>query len=168
MIYLINVSMLREKNIKKQSFELTHNLYFQCSTCAVSLCVACYAGVSRLIAHSFDIFNDECAIREDLLLSVDRQDSGISFPDNALDRISSNRAGNAQSFSSNDGLLIHVTNERQTINVETGRMLSGSDLSHKITHCIFYFELRKKIDIKKINKINNLYIINMLLSLKFD
>jgi len=119
--------------MKKQNFELTHNLYFQCSTCAVTLCVACYAGVSRLIAQSFDVLNDECTVGEDLLLSIDRQDSGVSFPDNALDRISSNGTSDAQSFSSNDSLLIHVANERQAINIETSRMLCGSNLSRKIT-----------------------------------
>lgn len=112
----------------KQCVKLTHDLYFQCSTCAVTLCIACHASVGRLIAHSFDVFDDECAVREDLLLPVDRQDSGVSFPDDAFDRVSSNRASDTQSFPSNDGLLVHVTNKRQTVNVETRRMLSRSNL----------------------------------------
>lgn len=114
--------------LEKQNIELTHDLNFQCSTCAVTLCVACHASVGRLVAHSFNILDDECAIREDLLLSVDRQDPGVSFPDDAFDRISSNGASDTQSFPSNDGLLVHVTNERQTVNVETGRMLGRSNL----------------------------------------
>lgn len=113
---------------KVKFFKLTHDLNFQCSACAVTLRVACYASVSRLIAHSLNILDDECAVREDLLLSVDRQDSGISLPDNTVDRVSSDWTCDAQSFSSDDSLLVHVTNERQTENVKTRRMLGGSDL----------------------------------------
>lgn len=116
------------KILGKQNIELTHNLNFQRPTCAVTLCIACHASVGRLVAHSFNILDDECAIREDLLLSVDRQDPGVSFPDDAFNRVSSNRTSDTQSFPSNDSLLIHVTNEWQTINVETGRMLGRSNL----------------------------------------
>lgn len=56
----------------KQSVELTHDLNFECSTCAVTLCIACHASVGCLVAHSFNILDDKCAIREDLLLPVDR------------------------------------------------------------------------------------------------
>lgn len=114
--------------LKKQNVKLTHDLNFQCATCAVTLCIACHASVCRLVAHSFNILDDKCTIREDLLLSIDRQNPGVSFPDDAFDRVSSNRTSYTQSFPSNDGLLVHVTNEWQTINVETGRMLSSSNL----------------------------------------
>lgn len=118
--------------MRKQSIELTHDLNFQCSACAVTLCVACHAGVRCLVAHSFNVLDDECAVGEDLLLSVDRQDPGVSFPDDALDRVSADGAGDAQGFSSNDGLFVHVANERQTVNVETRRMLGRSDLRQNI------------------------------------
>lgn len=94
------------------SVELTHNLNFQCSSCAVTLCITSHAGVRRLVAHTFNVFDDECAIGEDLLLSVDWQDPSVSFPNDAFDRVSADRAGDAQSFSSDDSLLVHVANKR--------------------------------------------------------
>lgn len=119
----------RRKILGKQNVKLTHDLNFQCSTCAVTLCITCHASIGCLVAHSFNIFDDECAIREDLLFSVDWQDPGISFPNDTFDRVSSNRTSDTQSFSSNDSLLVHMTNKRQTINVETGRMLGSSNLT---------------------------------------
>lgn len=89
MLRSTDIHILPRKYKEVKFFKLTHDLNFQCSACAVTLRVACYASVSRLIAHSLNILDDECAVGEDLLLSVDRQDSGISLPDNTVDRVSS-------------------------------------------------------------------------------
>lgn len=110
------------------NFELTHDLNFQRSSSAVALSVARHAGVRSLVAHPLDVLDDKRAVGEDFLFPVDRQNSGVAFPHDALDRISGNRAGHAKSLAGDDGLFVHVANEGQTVNVEARRVLRGSNL----------------------------------------
>lgn len=107
---------------------LTHNLYFESSSGAVSLCITSHASVSCLITVTFDVLDDEGTIGKHFLFSVDRKDSSIAFPDDAFYWVSGYGAGNSQGLASNDGFLIHTTNKRQTVDIETRRVFSRSDL----------------------------------------
>lgn len=53
-------------------FELTHDLYFECSSCAVSLSIAGDASVGGLVGVTFDVLDDECSVGENFLLAVYR------------------------------------------------------------------------------------------------
>ena len=99
--------------------ELTHDLDFESSSCAVSLSIACNTGVGCLIAETFDVLDNEGSVREDFLLPVDGKNASVPLPDDTLNGISSYRASYAKSLTGHDRFLVHVTNERQAINVET-------------------------------------------------
>lgn len=116
------------RKLRTINSQLTHNLYFESASRAVSLCVTSDASVGGLVGHSFDVLDDQCSIGKDLLLPVDGQNSGVAFPDDALDRVTGDRARDSQGFPGDDGFLVHVTDEGKTVDVETGRVFSRADL----------------------------------------
>lgn len=94
------------------NIELTHDLNFEVSFGGESLRIFSYAGVGALIKRSLDVLDDQRAIGENLLASVDGQNTATFLPLNGVNWVSSYGARNHHRFTSHNSHFIHRSDER--------------------------------------------------------